>query len=50
MNMKIKILGTSYDDFSLIINEHIIVNLGKECVNKLLKDGYDLTKIDTVIS
>lgn len=49
MNMKIKILETSYDDFSLIINEHIIVNLGKECVNKLLKDGYDLTKIDTVI-
>lgn len=49
MNMKIKILGTNYDDFSLLVNDNIIVNLGKESINKLLKEGHDLTKIDTII-
>lgn len=49
MNMKIKILGTNYDNFSLLVNDNIIVNLGKESINKLLKEGHDLTKIDTII-
>lgn len=49
MNMKIKILGTNYDKFSLLVNDNIIVNLGKESINKLLKEGHDLTKIDTII-
>ena len=47
--MEIKILKIENDNNCITINKHIIINLGKNSINTLLQDGYDLTKIDTVI-
>lgn len=47
--MEIKILKIENDNNCITINKHIIINLGKNSINTILQDGYDLTKIDTVI-
>lgn len=47
--MKVKILGTKFNDFSLMINDNILINLGENSINNLLKENYDLSKLDTII-
>lgn len=47
--MKVKIFNISNNSSSVLINESILINIGKETINTLLKEGEDLNKIDTII-